>query len=355
MAALARLYPKAIAALMALLLAASSCLVFADPAHPAYADDVDDARTVLAQAQAKLEEIQKECDELNATVERLQGQIDETAQNAFSMQEVLAEGRESLGQIASYEYRNNTFGTMLGVFLGSTSLQEFTRNMDYLNLMARNQTAELEEQAARKAQYDSSMALLSAQKDAQEEASSDLEAKRAEAEKVVEEATAKLQDAEAAEMLRQQAAAFVPAPGNGSGGNSGSSGGGNGDSQGGGTGGGSGGGEATPPPSSGGWVSGGATAYNPTGNNTATGAPCTWNSMGVAVCMSMPNYRSYYGRKVEISYGGRTVLAVVNDCGGFGAKPWPTTMFDLQPGVWKWLGFSSAIAWGRRTVQYRFV
>lgn len=343
MAYLARLHSKAIAASMALLLALSSCLVFADPAHPAFADEVSDARTVLAQAQAELEDIQAECDELNATVERLQAQIDETADNAFAMQELLAEGRDSLGQIASYEYRNNTFGTMLDVFLGSTSLQEFTRNMDYLNLLARNQTAELQEQTARKAQYDSSMALLSAQKDAQETASSELEAKRAEAEQVVEEATAKLQDAEAAEMLRQQAAAFVPSVGGGGGGGGG----------GGSSGGSTGGGESAPP--SGGWVSGGATAYNPTGKPTATGAPCTWESMGVAVCMSMPNYRSYYGRKVEISYDGRTVLAVVNDCGGFGNKPWPTTMFDLQPGVWKALGFSSATAWGRRTVQYRFV
>ncbi len=343
--------------MLAALLVLSTFLVFPldGTVSQAQADEVSDAQAVLKEATAKLEEIQKECDELNATVERLQSQIDETADSALELQETLTLGRNSLGQIANYEYRMGSFDTMVGIFLGATSFQEFTRNMDYLNLMARNQTAELEEQAARKAQYDSSMALLSAQKDAQEEASSDLEAKRAEAEKVVEEATAKLQDAEAAEMLRQQAAAFVPAPGNGSGGNSGSSGGGNGDSQGGGTGGGSSGGEETPPPSSGGWVSGGATAYNPTGALTATGAPCTWDSMGVAVCMSMPNYRSYYGRMVEISYNGRSVVATVNDCGGFGAHPWPETMFDLQPGVWKQLGYSSAVQWGRRTISYRFL
>ncbi len=42
--------------------------------------------------------------------------------------------------------------------------------------------------------------------------------------------------------------------------------------------------------------------------------------MGVAVPMSLPNYRSYFGRTVEISYGGMTVYAVVNDCGYMGAE-----------------------------------
>lgn len=40
--------------------------------------------------------------------------------------------------------------------------------------------------------------------------------------------------------------------------------------------------------------------------------------MGVAVPMSMPGYRSYLGRQVEISCGGKSVIATVNDCGGMG-------------------------------------
>lgn len=335
-------YRKAVALAMAVLLALGFPFILESAPSAAHADDVSDARTVLEQAQAKLDDIQKECDELNATVERLQGQIDETAQSAFSMQEVLAEGRESLGNIASYEYRNNTFGTMLDVFLGSTSLAEFTRNMDYLNLLARNQTAELQEQVERKSQFESSIALLGAQKDAQEQAMSELEAKRAEAEKVVEEATAKLQDAEQAQALQAQAAAILPPSASTTPGGSGGSGGGS-------TGGSEGGGAPTS-----GWQTTQATAYNPTGRPTATGAPCTWDSMGVAMYMYMPGLSSYYGRKVEISYGGRSVLAVVNDCGGF-AGHYPSTMFDLQPGVWKALGASSAVNWGRRTIQYRFV
>ena len=74
--------------------------------------------------------------------------------------------------------------------------------------------------------------------------------------------------------------------------------------------------------------------------------------MGVAIPMSWPNYRSYFGRSVEISYNGKTVIAVVNDCGGLVNG---TRSLDLQPGVWKALGFSSAKAWGVRTVSYRFL
>ncbi len=68
--------------------------------------------------------------------------------------------------------------------------------------------------------------------------------------------------------------------------------------------------------------------------------------------MSMPNYRSYFGRTVEISYGGKTVYAVVNDCGYMGGG---SRVLDLQPGVWKAFGFSSCAEWGLRTVSYRFL
>ena len=74
--------------------------------------------------------------------------------------------------------------------------------------------------------------------------------------------------------------------------------------------------------------------------------------MGVAVPKSMPNYRSYFGRTVEIRYGGMTVYATVNDCGSMGGG---SRVLDLQPGVWKAFGFSSCRAWGLRTVSYRFL
>jgi hypothetical protein len=74
--------------------------------------------------------------------------------------------------------------------------------------------------------------------------------------------------------------------------------------------------------------------------------------MGVAVPMTMPNYRSYFGRTVEITYNGVTVYATVNDCGYMGAG---SRVLDLQPGVFKALGYSSCQDWGLRRVTYRFL
>ena len=106
-----------------------------------------------------------------------------------------------------------------------------------------------------------------------------------------------------------------------------------------------------------GWLSGTASAYGGSsdpgcGTRTATGATVSDWSMGVAVPMSMPNYRSYLGRQVEISYGGKSVIATVNDCGGMGGG---SRVLDLQPGVFKALGASTCNGWGLRTVKYRFL
>lgn len=111
--------------------------------------------------------------------------------------------------------------------------------------------------------------------------------------------------------------------------------------------------------SSAGWLSGTASAYGgstdpytPNPGITANGSVCNDSSMGVAVPMAMPNYRSYFGRTVEIVYGGQTVYATVTDCGYMGGG---SRVLDLQPGVWKAFGFSSCRDWGLRTVKYRFL
>jgi hypothetical protein len=107
------------------------------------------------------------------------------------------------------------------------------------------------------------------------------------------------------------------------------------------------------------WFSGIASAYGgssdpytPNPGTTATGAICDDTSMGVAIPMSLPNYRSYFGRTVEISYNGMTVYAVVNDCGYMSGG---SRVLDLQPGVFKAFGYSTCQAWGIRNVSYRFL
>ena len=115
-----------------------------------------------------------------------------------------------------------------------------------------------------------------------------------------------------------------------------------------------------PAPDSGaGWKTGIASAYGgstdpytPNPGTTATGDVCDDYSMGVAIPMAWPNFSSYFGRTVQISYDGMTVYAVINDCGGMGGG---SRSLDLQPGVWKAFGYSSCDDWGLRTVSYRIL
>lgn len=109
---------------------------------------------------------------------------------------------------------------------------------------------------------------------------------------------------------------------------------------------------------SGGWQSGVASAYGGSSDETddptvptATGDYVDDYSMGVAVPMAW-GAEDYYGRSVEITYNGHTVIATVNDCGGMGDG---SRSLDLQPGVFKALGYDECDEWGLREVQYRFL
>ena len=84
-----------------------------------------------------------------------------------------------------------------------------------------------------------------------------------------------------------------------------------------------------------------------TASRTATGETVDDCSMGVAIPMSWPNYRSYFGKTIMINYGGRTVLATINDIGALTGRD-----FDLQPGVIRSFGYTSCAAWGIRSVSY---
>lgn len=352
-------YRRVIAFALALLLAIPGLLAVRP--QDALADEVSDAKASLVEAQAKLDEIAVECDELAAKADRLQEEIDANSQTILELQQAVYEGRDSLGRIAVYEYRVNSFDAVLGVFFGSNSLQDFIRNMDYVDTVMEQQSQELSLQMARKDHFEQMASLLDAQKAEQDTAIADLETKREEAEKLVAEATADLANAEAeadaAARLKQQAAQLAQTKqeiaaaepeepfvneGNTKPGGEGS--------------------VTDPSPvdtTDRGWQTGLASAYGgvsdpntPNPGRTANGSTCDDWSMGVAIPMSTPNVRSYFGRTVEISYGGQTVYATINDCGGMGGG---SRALDLQPGVWKAFGFSTCRAWGLRTVSYRIL
>ena len=105
-----------------------------------------------------------------------------------------------------------------------------------------------------------------------------------------------------------------------------------------------------------GWSTGVASAYGGAtdpgcGTITANGSTVSESSMGVAIPLSW-NRRDLLGHTVLISYGGKTVTAVINDLGGMGNG---SRSLDLQPGVFRAFGADSCNGWGLRTVSYKIL
>ena len=351
-------------------------------ATPAYADEVSDAQNALSAAEARMSQIASEHEALVKQAEELQEQIDEATQGVMDAQAAAQAGRNKLGIYATQEYKTGGI-SLIKVLLESQSISDLVNNMQYFDAIQEDQARQIAEQKQLEATFNDALDDLNKKKDEQVKAISDAEAKQTEAQQVVAQATAHLSDAQAAaeaarlaelqkqaEALKAQqeaqsqteqssaeestgAAEKAEESGNSAASNSGnqssssSSSESNSSSS----------NNSNSSNTSSGWQSGVVSAYGSTsdgtlGAHTATGAIVSESSMGVAVPMSMPNYRSYFGRSVEISYGGRTVVAVVNDCGGLGGG---SRALDLQPGVWKALGASSCFDWGVRTVSYRFL
>lgn len=323
---------------------------------------VASSKLSLEEAQTELNSIAQDCATLEQEVQNLQTQINETASKVLEAQQRMLDGREALGNAAKQEYKNNSSSTFIDILLGSSSFEELTQNAQYINQIMDYQSDEIVEQKQLKAELDEVVGTLNDQKGQQEAKLNALEDKRTEAQNVVNRASTELNsNTDKLESLKQQAAQLLAAqtqvqasqsaqpiqqtsqPEQKTQTSSSSN-------------------EATQsytqPVTSEGWKTGLATAYGGStdpstpGTVTATGAPCNDSSMGVAIPMSWPNYRSYFGRTVEIVYNGQTVYATVNDCGGMGGG---AVSLDLQPGVFKAFGFSSCRAWGKRTVQYRFL
>ncbi len=362
-------------ALLACVLAIALVPVFPSAAR---AVGVADAQAALDEAEARMQGIASEHDALQNEVDDLQARIDETAAQVLEAQQSVLDGQAALGKTAVYQYRGGSMESLMTLVLETEDFDAFLRNLSYLESVLQFQSDEVAAQQERVARFEAIADDLDFQKGEQEKKLAELEAKEAEAEQVVASAASQLQNAQAEETARlaalQQAADRMaaeqaaeqaatsdnattvdredvvppsapvqpnpdPVPDAGGSGSGGS---------------GSGGGS-----SESGWKTGVASAYGgstdpytPNPGTTATGAVCDDWSMGVAVPMAWPNYRSYFGRTVEISYNGKTVYATVNDCGGMGGG---SRSLDLQPGVWKAFGYSSCQAWGLRTVNYRFL
>lgn len=384
--------PLAARAVLGCLLAALlACGLVPFAPRAAGADEVDEAAVAEAEravkeaqgaldgAESNRQDIAADHEALVQQVADLQKRIDETTAQALEAQQEVIDGRAALAKAAVYEYRGGSAQSLVMLLLEAESFDELVRNLVYLSSVVQYQVDEIEAQKERSARFDALMEDLNAQKDEQDRKLAELEEKKVQAEQTVSDASTRLQGAqgEYASMVEElqrkieeaeaQGSAPAepvavdesntntarpgdqmtdvapdpspsPAPDGGSGSDPAP--------------------EPAPDPGAG-WSTGIASAYGgstdpytPNPGTTATGAVCDDWSMGVAVPMAWPRYWQYYGRTVEISYGGMTVLATVNDCGYMGGG---SRVLDLQPGVWKAFGFSSCNDWGLRTVSYRFL
>lgn len=336
---------------------------------------VNQSKASLEKAKSRLKELNDKCSKLESEVKNIQKEIQGTADKAKNAQTAMLNGREALSDAILYEYKNDTISAYLEILLGSTNIDELTNNMGYIMQVMDHHSSEIRTQKRLRKELKTITAELDEKMDKQETKFKEMEEAQNEAQALVDNLTSelgakskKLDDLKQyAESMRKanEAAAQRQAQANQvkKGANPAKN-----DAS-----------QSTPvtEPSdngqtsqpeqtqpagdsnSGSWKSGAASAYGGssdpyTGNpaRTATGAVCDDNSMGVAIPMSWPNYRSLLGHTVMIQYNGRTVYATINDCGGMGGG---SRHLDLQPGVFKALGFKTCQAWGVRTVRYRIL
>ena len=341
----------------------------------AYADDLADAQAALNAASADLNAVTAEYNALQAQASELEGQISSATNQVLEAQTAMQEGQKTLGDALCSSYKSDASMSLVSIFLKSENMADFMKNIQYYSSIQEAQAEIVAEQKKLKDELEVRLADLDSKKDAQEALLSQAAEKQTQAQQIVSSASAKVANIESERArvaaLQAQAAAMQQqqqqqqqqnndkplnnnwntAPGGSSSGSNTGSGSSSSNSN---------TNKIDPPAASaGGWRTGTASAYGgssdkntPNPGTTATGAICNDNSMGVAIPMSWKNYRSYLGRKVEIRYGGKIVVATVNDCGGMGHG---SRSLDLQPGVFKQFGFSTCKAWGLRTVEFRFL
>lgn len=339
----------------------------------AHADELSDAQATLSQASAELDSLNKEYDSLQSQLGNLDSQISDTTQKVQDAQAKMLAGRDTLSDAILSQYKSDGALSLVNIVLTSENISDFTKNLTYYSSIQQDQAEKVAEQEQLRDTFSQALSELDGQRDQQQQLIDQADQKKSQAEKVVSDASAKVSSikeeqaqaqlaalqAQAEEMKKKEEAkqAAAAASSNNtqtsskwntdtdrnqtantntsSSGNSGSS------------------------SSSAGWKTGAASAYGgssdkgtPNPGTTATGAICNDTSMGVAVPLSWPNCRSYLGRAVEIKYGGKTVIATINDLGNMGGG---SRALDLQPGVFKAFGFSTCQAWGVRTVSYRIL
>lgn len=326
------------------------------------------AYAATAQTEAELTALTQQVNSAAATyqqatdrVNELNEQISEMADEILDFeQNKLPEQQQKASDAAANLYKLHVASpNVMSMLLNSASLGDLITQGKYLTTIQDDNTAELEHLNAMHEELEAKMEELSSAKDEAEQEQQKASEALASAQSAQAQMAARAQsedaaEAEAARKAAEEAAATTAqmqqqgsvSNSNGSSqgsnaGSAGSAGSGSSTQQPSGTGGSSSGTTSTSS-----WKSGVASYYGIgdgfMGGTTASGAIVTESSMGVAM-LNVP-----LGTYVEISYGGRSVIAVVNDRGPYVHG----RVIDMQPAVARALGFLSV---GVGTVQYRFL
>lgn len=282
--------------------------------------------TDLEAAEEELHDSQASLGETEASVQAIQARIDKLTEQIRQEQDKLGDNTRVLSHTIRSWYKSGYDPSLTTALLSADSVDELIANAQYAAISQSRLTQLVKDIRQAQDMLQEEYTTVSADKDEQEHLREELQKRVDEEQQTVDELEEQLSQEQAKEKYRSlegsNATTFAT--------------------------------ESTD-----GWRTGVASAYGgwsdpSTGavSSTATGAVCDDWSMGVAVPMAWPDYRSYFNRSVEISYNGQSVIAVVNDCGymGGGARS-----LDLQPGVFKAFGFSDCDSWGLRQVSYRFL
>lgn len=346
-----------VAGLTAVLVGGSCLGVAPCSAYAATAQTETELAALTQQVNSAATTYQQATDRVN----ELNEQISEMADEILDFeQNKLPEQQQKASDAAANLYKLHVASpNVMSMLLNSASLGDLITQGKYLTTIQDDNTAELERLNAMHGELEAKMEELSSAKDEaeqeQQKASDALtSAQSAQAQMAARAQSEDAAEAEAARKAAEEAAATTAqmqqqgsvSNSNGSSqgsnaGSAGSAGSGSSTQQPSGTGGSSSGTTSTSS-----WKSGVASYYGIgdgfMGGTTASGAIVTESSMGVAM-LNVP-----LGTYVEISYGGRSVIAVVNDRGPYVHG----RVIDMQPAVARALGFLSV---GVGTVQYRFL
>lgn len=343
-----------VAGLTAVLVGGSCLGVAPCSAYAATAQTETELAALTQQVNSAATTYQQATDRVN----ELNEQISEMADEILDFeQNKLPEQQQKASDAAANLYKLHVASpNVMSMLLNSASLGDLITQGKYLTTIQDDNTAELERLNAMHEELEAKMEELSSAKDEaeqeQQKASEALtSAQSAQAQMAARAQSEDAAEAEAARKAAEEAAATTAqmqqqgsvsnSNGSSQGSNAGSAGSGSSTQQPSGTGGSSSGTTSTSS-----WKSGVASYYGIgdgfMGGTTASGAIVTESSMGVAM-LNVP-----LGTYVEISYGGRSVIAVVNDRGSYVHG----RVIDMQPAVARALGFLSV---GVGTVQYRFL